>query len=228
MEESPELLLELPGFGFGFEEPSNELTALLTPEPEAPELGFGFGFDPEEPRREVTADFTLELVEVPPELPELGFGFGFDPEEPRRELTADFTLELLDVPPLDDDLDPRAEDTADLILEAVLLTLLEVELLRLELEPLLELLLLELLLLLLVLLWASIPATSRMRKRRSKGSLIAKQRQEQTVAPATVCWLIDLQIPDTSSYDTHAQPIIFQTTYRVLRSHYLVWSACFK
>ena len=67
-------------------------------------------------------------------------GFGFDPEEPRRELTADFTLELLEVPPLDDDLDPRAEDTADLILEAVLLTLLEVELLRLELELLLELL----------------------------------------------------------------------------------------
>ena len=218
MEESPELLLELPGFGFGFEEPSNELTALLTPEPEAPELGFGFGFDPEEPRREVTADFTLELVELPV----------FVPEEPRRELTADFTLELLEVPPLDDDLDPRAEDTADLILEAVLLTLLEVELLRLELEPLLELLLLELLLLLLVLLWASIPATSRMRKRRNKGSLIAKHSQEQTVAPATVCWLIDLQIPDTSSYDTHAQPIIFQTTYRVLRSHYLVWSACFK
>ena len=157
------------------------------------------GFDPEEPRREVTADFTLELVDVPPELPV------FVPEDPRRELTADFTLELLDVPPLDDDLDPRAEDTADLILEAVLLTLLEVELLRLELEPLLELLLLELLLLLLVLLWASIPATSRMRKRRSKGSLIAKQRQEQTVAPATVCWLIDLQIPDTSSCDTHSQ-----------------------
>ena len=132
------------------------------------------GFDPDEPRREVTADLTLELVELPPELPV------FVPEDPRRELTADFTLELLEVPPLDDDLDPRAEDTADLILEAVLLTLLAVEELRLELEPLLELLLLELLLLLLVLLWASIPATNIRRKRRSKGSLIAKQRGYQT------------------------------------------------
>lgn len=134
------------------------------------------GFDPEDPRREPTAALTRELVEVPPELPVFG------PElDPRRELTADFTLELLEeeVPPLDDDLDPRAEDTADFILEAVLLTLLEVELLLLELELLLELLLLELLLLLLVRRWASIPATSRRRKRRRKGSLIAKQREDR-------------------------------------------------
>ena len=83
------------------------------------------------------------------------------------------------MPPPDDDLDPRAEDTADFILEAVLLTLLEVELLLLELELLLELLLLELLLLLLVLRWASIPATNRRRKMRMKGSLILKQREDR-------------------------------------------------
>ena len=135
------------------------------------------GFDPEDPRREPTAALTRELVELPPEL--LVFGPELDPS---RELTADFTLELLllELPPLDDDLDPRAEDTADLILEAVLLTLLEVELLLLELELLLELLLLELLLLLLVLLWASIPATSRRIKMRMKGSLMPKEREEET------------------------------------------------
>ena len=156
---------ELPEPDFDPEEPCKELTAVFTPEPpaELPELPV---FDPDEPRREVTADFTLELVELPPELPD------FCPDEdPRTEPTAAFTL--LELPPVEEDLEPRTEDTADLILEAVFLTLLAEELLLEEELLLLELeLRLELLLLLLVLLWASIPATSRSINSRRKGSLI--------------------------------------------------------
>ena len=170
VEESP----ELPEPDFDPEEPSKELTAVFTPDPpaELPELPV---FDPDEPRREVTADFTLELVELPPELPD------FCPDEdPRREPTAAFTLlELLE-------LEPRAEDTADLILEAVFLTLLAEELLLLELE-----LRLELPLLLLVLLWASLPATIKSINSRRKGSLILingrRQRWLSQLMPADCC-----------------------------------------
>ena len=183
VEESP----ELPEPDFDPEEASKELTAVFTPEPpaELPELPV---FDPDEPRREVTADFTLELVELPPELPD------FCPDEdPRREPTAAFTLlELLELPPDEEDLEPRAEDTADLILEAVFLTLLAEELLLEEELLLLELeLRLELPLLLLVLLWASMPATSRSKHSRRKGSLILIYGRRQgwlsQLMPADCC-----------------------------------------